>query len=76
MNTPHRHAQFIKAWADGRAIQTRFGGRWTDVSGAPTWGAEEYRFKPEPPPDVVMYYCKEFMDSNMKQYGRTRRAMA
>ena len=55
---PHKHAELIKAWADGAEIQDRykFGyGDWTDWADndEPTWQFDhEYRIKPEPKPDV------------------------
>lgn len=55
---PHKHAELIKAWADGAEIQDRykFGyGDWTDWvdNDEPTWQFDhEYRIKPEPKPDV------------------------
>ncbi len=60
---PHKHAELIKAWADGAEIQDRykFGyGDWTDWvdNDEPTWQFDhEYRIKPEPKPDFVFYGC-------------------
>ena len=54
----HKHAEIIKAWADGAAIQYRhsFEQNWKDLlSEAPSWNACEYRVKPEPKPDLVRY---------------------
>lgn len=45
---PHKHAEVIKAWADGHAIQYRFmnEGPWEDIQ-EPTWIPEDgYRVKP------------------------------
>lgn len=55
MKTPHKHAEFIKAWADGAEIQMRSAdGRWYNNS-QPGWSPHmEYRIKPEPKPDVVV----------------------
>ena len=59
MNTPHKYAALIKAWADGAEIQYLH-----SESGYPDWitithpnwsGDGDYRIKPEPKPDVVMY---------------------
>ena len=56
---PHKHAELIKAWADGAEIEERYTGleenRWYEFSGY--WDADdyEYRIKPEPKPDVVGY---------------------
>jgi len=56
MKTPHKHAELIKAWADGAEIEVKdSNGIWDKVH-TPTWGIpSEYRIKPEPKPDVVMY---------------------
>ena len=65
---PHKHAELIKAWADGaeierREIYCRFDyNKDVDVvkeewipEQNPTWVWNvEYRIKPEPKPDVVM----------------------
>lgn len=52
----HKHADLIKAWADGAEIQClQTGtGNWLDVD--PHWDYRStYRIKPEPKPDVVAY---------------------
>jgi len=57
MNKPHKHAELIKAWADGAEIEYKWDTDefWTK-SIAPTWvGDCLYRIKPEPKPDVVRY---------------------
>lgn len=48
MNTPHKHAELIKAWADGAEIEYRNAeGEWYEARG-PAWGPEtQYRIKPE-----------------------------
>lgn len=48
--TKHRHAELIKAWADGAVIQYfRDSLTWEDVPGnAPVWDPTiEYRIKPQ-----------------------------
>ena len=56
MNKPHKHAELIKAWADGATIECKDCGVWFYANN-PTWQENmEYRIKPEPKPDVV----KEF----------------
>ena len=56
---PHKHAELIKQWADGAEIQLKLSnGRWVDwmSSQSPSWlDDEQFRIKPEPKPDVVMY---------------------
>ncbi len=57
---PHKHAELIKAWADGAEIQIKLKDdaldTWQD-SYDPDWSNSfiEYRIKPEPKVDVVMY---------------------
>jgi hypothetical protein len=55
MKTPHKHAMFIKAWADGEVIEVYDGSRgmWVEIIGTPTWTSSQYRVKQEPKPDVV-----------------------
>jgi hypothetical protein len=52
---PHKHAELIKAWADGHTIQTqsKIDGSWWDQDD-PEWDeGYEYRIKPaEKQPDV------------------------
>lgn len=51
---PHKHAEVIKAWADGHTIQYRFDPtfNWHDAS-APSWREHiEYRVKPQ---NVIRY---------------------
>lgn len=48
-NTPHKHAELIKKWADGAIIQLKqINGEWADTThNDPSWGNEfEYRVKP------------------------------
>ena len=57
MNKPHKHAELIKAWADGAEIEffDIFLKEWI-ISPTPNWSEDrEYRIKPEPKPDVVKY---------------------
>ena len=61
---PHKHAELIKAWADGAEIEVNM----PDVNGDDVWEYfngdwnefREYRIKPESKPDVVKYYLKNF----------------
>ena len=62
MKTPHKHAELIKAWADGAEIEWKAqNGKWVDVAfNEPTWASTyEYRIKPEPKPDVVEFLYTE-----------------
>jgi hypothetical protein len=48
---PHKHAEIIKAWADGAQIQYKsiLTPKWSDISD-PAWeNVNEYRIKPKPP---------------------------
>jgi len=52
----HKHAELIKAWADGARIEVKrpSNGSWWEAD-PPLWDLDyEYRIKPEPKPDVVM----------------------
>lgn len=50
MGTKHKHAEVIKAWADGEVVQFRnkdYSG-WTDLTHLyPVWDCDEYRVKPK-----------------------------
>lgn len=51
MRTPHKHAEVIKAWADGAQVQwLNPEAGWTDCDGyQPNWSvSNQYRIKPEP----------------------------
>lgn len=54
----HKHYDMIVAWAEGKKIQLMTGKGWEDWVGkfSPHWNDDmEYRIKPEPKPDVVVY---------------------
>lgn len=62
MKTPHKHAELIKAWADGAEIEfydTRFEEhKWKSCGSIPHWVPHvTFRIKPESKPDVTDYYC-------------------
>lgn len=46
MGQPHKHAELIKAWADGAEIQIKVNGVWSDIPN-PVWSADVYRIKPK-----------------------------
>ena len=55
MKQPHKHAELIKAWADGAEIQYEADLKWFDAP-QPCWDVStSYRIKPEPKPDVVRW---------------------
>ena len=53
----HKHAELIKAWADGAEIQClpKTKSQWHDISRQSWYEDVGYRIKPEPKPDVVSY---------------------
>lgn len=55
MNKPHKHADLIKAWADGAEIQYLHAGssEWETITHLNWSGDGDYRIKPEPKPDYV-----------------------
>jgi hypothetical protein len=56
MNKPHKHAEAIKAWADGAEIEYSFDGKHWSFVANPSWTKTyKYRIKPEPKSDVVVY---------------------
>ena len=56
MKTPHKHADLIKAWADGAEIEYFCDDQWVTIS-SPIWDrAAQFRIKPEPKPDLNYYY--------------------
>jgi len=69
MKTPHKHAELIKAWADGAEIQTYSVNydEWFDMDNStPVWAEDRaYRIKPEPKPDIVRFARATFRLYNM-----------
>ena len=57
---PHKHAELIKAWADGAEIQYTSSldyDEWTDCP-APQWGEQSfYRIKPKQKPTGAYFYA-------------------
>ncbi len=49
MGKPRKHAEVIKAWADGAEIEyLNIEGKWVLCEGNPSWyNSDEYRVKPE-----------------------------
>jgi hypothetical protein len=50
MGKPHKHAELIKAWADGADIQQRYdsGEEWQAIGQFPSWAENfDYRIKPK-----------------------------
>jgi len=57
MKTPRKHAELIKAWADGAEIeyQTPTGTIWTLSENGGFYPDYKYRVKPTPKPDIILY---------------------
>jgi hypothetical protein len=58
---PHKHAEVIKAWADGAEIEYRRPGEIWKTSGpvGPAWNPDsEYRVKPKPPQTLQFLLSK------------------
>ena len=67
---PHKHAELIKAWADGAEIQRKVHGEWEDCQ--PKWDEyADYRIKPEPKPDVVKYVKTEAIKDGICRWDST-----
>ena len=53
----HKHAELIKAWADGAEIQQYMINldEWADCTYNPSWNVNKtYRIKPEPQTDLIV----------------------
>ena len=63
---PHKHAEVIKAWADGAIIEHRSHPHsiWRVVENPSWFWGEEYRVKPEPKPDFFSYLGVNFHDAS------------
>ena len=51
VKTPHKHAEVIRAWADGHSVQYRVGDsvEWETIGDYPMFVEDyQYRVKPEP----------------------------
>jgi hypothetical protein len=56
MPTPHKHAVVLRAYAEGATIQWLSGDNtWKDVANPSFYPENQYRVKPEPKPDIVLY---------------------
>ena len=65
---PHKHAELIKAWADGAEIQYFDHEEGWTTQLHPAWYVDtEYRIKPEPKPDWCMY-LKRIDEHTWTQY--------
>jgi len=76
MKTPHKHAEVIKAYADGAEIEffSPANGKWETTSKFPPFYDDfEYRVKPEPKADFVaiLSVSKRFIGFN-EMFGRDK----
>ena len=76
MNTPHKHAEVIKAWADGAKIEFREPklehANWEYIT-TPKWHNElEYRVKPEPKKYKVDVWLVLREDGSLAHLGSIR----
>lgn len=62
MKKPHKHAELIKAWADGADIEHfSVPAQIWMYTAHPAWNEDNnYRIKPEPKPDVVEKFCLRY----------------
>lgn len=61
----HKHAEVIKAWADGAIIEEYRPNldQWVEPMPYPIWDSRfSYRIKPESKPDVVEYYYADSLN--------------
>lgn len=65
MNKPHKHAELIKAWADGAEIETREAGLWIPVTTPQWFKYSEYRIKPEEKKPVVRWLWASSSDGRL-----------
>lgn len=70
----HKHAELIKAWADGAKIQYFSGlGYWNDID-YPGWlPTEEYRIKPDPRPQWQQDLIDAAKAGKVVEFDRRRR---
>ncbi len=67
---PHKHAELIKAWADGAEIEYKSPYGWSPIEGRnPSWlDNSEYRIKPEKKQPVVRW---QWVYPTMKGWSAT-----
>jgi hypothetical protein len=67
MGKPHKHADLIKAWADGADIQQRYDAvkEWQPIDQFPSWAENfEYRIKPN-----TVKYRLYLWENNMEEFS-------
>jgi hypothetical protein len=66
----HKHAEVIKAWADGAIIEVQCGREWF-VTNEPTWYEKNnYRVKPEFPDSTKLQKRRLYIYNNIME-GKT-----
>lgn len=73
MSNPHKHAEVIKAWADGAKIQVRDNvtGNWDDLDYTPSWDVRlQYRVKPKEPIIRYLWAFKKERWTGFDIFGR------
>lgn len=68
--TPHKHAEIIKAWADGAEIETNDCGHWY-LDKNPDWSDTRYsrRIKPPEVPQWHKDMAQALKDGKVVEYG-------
>ena len=65
---PHKHAELIKAWADGAEIECKDCGVWYYAKD-PRWQEDmEYRIKPEQKSDIVKFIQTSLHDTDIARW--------
>jgi hypothetical protein len=77
---PHKHAELIKAWADGAVIQVKYDhAGWVDwsITSSPEWhDYQEYRIKPEPQPKLIKYVITQAIEKGICRWDISEPAYA
>ena len=69
MKSPHQHAYYIKAWADGEDVEYLSDQGWMPIFKGWSWDnqlVDSYRIKPEPMPDKVTYWKVKAANLSMR----------
>ena len=67
---PHKHAELIKAWADGATIEvwSPWGEEWRDAT-TPSWdGSNKYRIKPKSKPESKPKKVTLYIYNNIEEF--------
>lgn len=74
--TPHKHAELIKAWADGAEIEyfNTTTNQWEKIFKGWSWDTTipvDLRIKPERKPDLTVFYWTGHLSKEMIARGAT-----